>query len=59
MKKKKQKKNLNGKIIGKRIDTCVCIIESLCSTSETKTTLCIVDCVVAKLCPTVLQPHGL
>ena len=31
--------NLNGKRIWKRIDTCICITESLCCTPETNTTL--------------------
>ena len=32
-------KNLNGKRIWKRIDTCICITESLCCTPEINTTL--------------------
>ena len=32
---------LNGKRIGERIDTCICITESLCCTPETNTTLLI------------------
>ena len=35
--------NLNGKRIWRRIDTCIRIIESLCYTSETNTTLLIND----------------
>ena len=33
--------NLNGKIIWKRIDTCICITASFCCTPETNTTLLI------------------
>ena len=33
--------NLNGKRIWKRLDTCICITESLCCTPETNTTLLI------------------
>ena len=33
--------NLNGKIIWKGIDPCICITESLCCTPETNTTLLI------------------
>ena len=33
--------NLNGKRIWKRIDTCICITESLCCTPETNITLLI------------------
>ena len=35
--------DLNGKRIWKRIDTCICITESLCCTPEANTTLLIND----------------
>ena len=44
-----------------RIDTCICMAESLYCLPETVTTLLIgyCCCSVAKLGPSLLQPHGL
>ena len=51
--------NLNGKIIWKRIDTCICITESLCCASDANTTL-LVNYAAAKSlqsCPTLCDPR--